>query len=223
MKRQIQHGSQCLDGKIELSAMWLPGENSANYYLVCQVSWHPRLSYYKAGYRAGHSFTVLIHRKVHKIRWVYHLFSVKTCVLHPEWNCFPYLNSCCILLSILVSYLAIDFTGSRLTCSKAHFHYKFLLCFWIVPSSHAWALSQVFDVSIQTFFLSLWAMLQWAEDFSFAKLTPLSINLVIVVIIIFFTTGDFSSLKRNSSETIWQLLPTQLDRKERISPLYLIC
>lgn len=80
--------------------------------------------------------------------------------------------------------------------------------------------------SVSLSHLSLWAMLQWAEDSSFARAIPLCINLVVVVIIyFFFTTEDFSSLERNCSETIWRLRPTKLNRKEkhRISPLYLIC
>lgn len=148
--------------------------------------------------------------------------GIKTCALCPEWNCFSYLDSCYIFTfchSLVLSYWLL---WEQTDLFKSLFPIQI---FALKGTIYTWrcerALSQVFDVSIQTFCLSLWAMLQWVEDFSFARSTPLSTDLVIVKIL--FATENFSSLKINSSETIWQLSPTQLDRKERRSPLYLIC
>lgn len=90
------------------------------------------------------------------------------------------------------------------------------------------ALSQVFDVSVQSLCLILVYELCYNEQ-KIPLLPEQSLFALILWLLLlsifFFTTEDFSSLERNSSETIWRLRPTKLNRKEkhRISPLYLIC
>lgn len=132
----------------------------------------------------------------------------KTCDLLPELDGFTSQNSWCI-------------------CT---FHQRFMLCHWLhqdkatlfkewfsLPSFYF--TFQVQDLHMCTckgFIpstwcfnsdclarLSLWAMPEWAENFSFAKSTTVCTNPVIVIIIIFFffTTEGFISLKKNSNES----------------------
>lgn len=132
----------------------------------------------------------------------------KTCDLLPELDGFTSQNSWCICTFhqtfMLCHWLHQDKTSLfKEWFSLLSFYFTFQLqdlhmctCKGFIPST--WCFN-----SDCLAWLSLWAMPEWAENFSFAKSTTVCTNPVIVIIIIFFFFYNwrFYFIKKNSNES----------------------